>query len=147
MWIIEEVVPQHFEVCVVPIALSWIVKRLNCWLQESFLCPLSLPRPLPTPWIHCLHSSAAFISPLFHTSVNVPVPFWPLAADTTSFPCLVVNIEDLPWAGGRADLVVENEKAGLELPPQFLDAVLCPNTQASPFSLSASLANACKGWG
>lgn len=77
--------------------------------------------------------------------MNVPVPFWPLAADATSFPCLLVNIEDLPSAGGRADLVVEHEEAGLELPPQFLDAVLCPDTQASPFSLNASLASAFEG--
>lgn len=77
--------------------------------------------------------------------MNVPVPFWPLAADATSFPCLVVNIEALPSAGGRADLLVEHEKAGLELHPQFLDTVLGPNTQTSPFSLNASLANSCRG--
>lgn len=110
-----------------------------------FLPPLALPQPLPAPWTHCLHSSAAFISPLFHTSVNVPVPFWPLAADATSFPCPVVNTGDLPSAEGRADLVEEHEKAGLELLPQFLDIVLCPNTQTLPFSLNASLPNACKG--
>lgn len=77
--------------------------------------------------------------------MNVPVLFWPLAADATSFPCVVVNIEDLPSAGGRADLVAEHEKAGLELLPQFLDTVLCPNTHTLPFSLNASLASACKG--
>lgn len=77
--------------------------------------------------------------------MSVPVPFWPLAADVTSFPCLAVNSEDLPSAGGRADLVVEREKAGLELLPKFLDKVLCPNTQTSAFGLNASLANACKG--
>lgn len=77
--------------------------------------------------------------------MNVPVPFWPLAADAASFPCLAGNTEDSPSAGGRADLVVEHEKAGLELLPQFPDRVLCPNTQILPFSLNASLANACKG--
>lgn len=56
-----------------------------------FLPLLALLQPLPAPWTHCLHSSAAFISLLFHTSVNVPVPFWPLAADATSFPCPAVN--------------------------------------------------------
>lgn len=145
MWIIDEIKPQPFEVNVVPTASSWIiVQGFNCSRNLIFclhFCSLGhLQPPGLTAFIHLLllfllcstHLwMCQFLSGLW---LQMQLPFLPAC-----------KYWGFAFSWGRAELLVEHEKAGLELLPQFLDIVQCPNTQTLPFGLNASLANACKG--